>query len=70
MKIRIEFLSGNQWFTYTNDKAMKGRVASNWRLRMIPHDRGFDAILERAGYKAPEAPDRPDWERIKKDILA
>lgn len=70
-KITIEFLSGSRWLTYTNDKAMKGLVASEWRLRMIPHDQDYDSMLERAGYKkAPQAPNQPDWERIEKDLLA
>jgi hypothetical protein len=69
-KITIEFQSGNEWVTYANDKAMNGRDASAWRLRMMPRDGGFDAMLERAGYKAPEALDPTEWERINRDILS
>jgi hypothetical protein len=68
-KIKIEYESGTEWIAYNNDKAMKG-IASAWRLRMMPRDGGFDAMLERAGYKAPEALDPTEWERINRDILS
>jgi hypothetical protein len=72
--IRVEYraIGSPDWIAYTNNRAMSkicvNSTSAAWRLRMIPY--GYDAILERAGYKVPEAPDRPDWERVKKDILA
>lgn len=65
VKIKIEFQqvkdAGPTWLTYTNDRAAEKAGISlrstRWRLRMIPYDASYDAILERAGYKVPEAPD-------------
>jgi hypothetical protein len=69
-KVKIEYQSRNQWFASTNNKDMEDRVASAWRLRMMPRDGGFDAMQERAGHKAPVALDPTELERTKRDILA
>lgn len=65
VKIKIEFQRDSKdagpWLTYTNDRAAEKNGHSlrqtRWRLRMIPYDASYDAILERAGYKVPDAPD-------------
>jgi hypothetical protein len=65
VKIKIEFQqqppmakeaeNDMPWLTYTNNRAAEKAGISlrstRWRLRMIPYDALFDAILERAGYK-------------------
>jgi hypothetical protein len=66
VKIKIEFQELNSrndhpWLTYTNDRAAEKAGHSlektRWRLRMIPSDASYDALLERIGYKVPDAPD-------------